>query len=639
VSDLKSRMRRWPLAAVASLALLADAAQAATDPLAPTGRWTANTAGQAQTPPMGWSSWNAFSSHVDEAGVMGSAEALVKTGLAAKGYRYVNLDDGWWARRRADGRMLIRTDRFPSAATPDGSTSFRPLVQRLHGMGLKAGIYSDMGRNTCAQAYGDTPADLPSGTPAEQEVGLYGHIGPDVRLYFRDWGFDFLKVDGCGLRSFGPDSERVRSGRFPLFTPLIDMGSVARTDVPAVRGLLTEVGQAIARERPRGDYVYSLCIWGSADVRAWGKDVGDISRTSDDLAPIWGRMLTNFDSVSHRALYGHPGGWNDPDMLFIGSGDFDAVHMTEARSQFALWAMEAAPLIIGADLRSTPQPFLDIYGDTDLIAIDQDPAGNQATLAYDSDEVQVLVKTLANGDKAVAVFNRTDAPVDATLTAAQLKFTDASSVELTDLWTHAGQTFQGKHKLHLAPHQTLVFRARGERQLKDGLYLSETPGLVNPAVDGVVTPATDPTIHRALAPWGGPEVIGDSPDYAGWGGAQADSTPYGRALTVAGRRFDNGIGVLANSRLEVRSGGALRFTTAVGVDDSASGDRAAAVSFEVYGDGRLLARSAPMHWGQAAAPLQAEVAGVQLIELVARAAGEKGSPLPVTWGDAALITR
>jgi alpha-galactosidase len=633
-----ARARRTLLAAV--LALSAGAAHAAADPLAPTGRWSANTAGQAATPPMGWSSWNAFFSHIDEAGVIGSAEALVKTGLAAKGYRSVNLDDGWWAKRRMpDGRLLIRTDRFPSAATPDGGTSFRPLVERLHAMGLKAGIYSDMGANTCAQAYGDDPADLPSGTIAEQKVGLYGHIDQDVRLFFREWGFDFLKVDGCGLRSFAPQYDRVRAGRFAVFPPLIDMQSVARTDVPAVQALFTHVGQAIARERPTGDYVFSLCIWGSADVRAWGKDVGNLSRTSDDLAPVWGRMLTNFDSVSRRALYGHPGGWNDPDMLFIGKGDFDAAHMTEARSQFALWAMEAAPLIIGADLRTTAQPFLDIYGNTDLIAVDQDPAGNQAVIAYDSDDLQILVRTLADGDKAVAIFNRSSSPQEATLHAAQLKFAETSPVALTDLWTRAGQSFTGQLKLHLAPHQTLVYRARGERRLKGGLYLSEMTGAVNPAVDGVVTPTTDPTIYRPTLSWSATGRFGDSADYAGWGGAAADSTPYARALGIAGQRFETGIGVLANSRLEVRNTGFDRFSAAVGVDDTAAGDKAATVTFRVYGDGRLLGESAPVRWGQAAVPLQADVHGVKIVELVARASGASGAPLPVTWGDAALTRR
>src|SRR3546814_1503261 len=129
----------------------------------------------------------------------------------------------------------------------------------------------------------------------------------------------------------------------------------------------------------------SLCIWGSANVRSWGMDVGNISHTSDDISPDWGRMLTNYDSAARRALYAHPGSWNDPDMLFIGKGDFDANHLIEAKSHFSLWAMMNAPLLIGADLRTTPQPLIDIFGNADIIALNQDQAGNQAVMAFDAE--------------------------------------------------------------------------------------------------------------------------------------------------------------------------------------------------------------------------------------------------------------
>jgi alpha-galactosidase len=625
--------------ALAGALSTAQAAHAAVDPLAPTGHWSAYTGGHAQTPPMGWSSWNAFQMDIDEAKVTGIAQRLVDTGLASKGYRYVNIDDGWFMKRRErDGRLIIRTTTFPSARVAGGGDpSFKPLTDRIHRMGLKAGIYTDLGRNTCSQAYSTDPLNLPVGDVAEREVGIYGHIDQDLHLFFHDWGFDYIKVDGCGVRAFGADSERVLSGQFRAFPPLIDGHSVNRTDVGAVRGLYQQIGRTLLREKPGGDYLYSLCAWGSSNVRAWGKDVGNISRTSDDIAPVWERLLVSYDSAAKRALYAHPGSWNDPDMLFIGTGDFDAAHLTEARSHFALWAMLDAPLIIGADLRTTPQPLLDIFGAQDIIALDQDPAGNQAVVAYDSDNLQVLVKTLADGQKAVAVFNRTLAPVTATLMAVQLKYDPTAPVQLTDLWTHQVQSFQGETKLALAPHQTLIFRAQGVRRLKDGLYLSEQPGSVNPAVDGVTAPVPDPTIHRSSAAWTGTKAGGDRPVYAGWGGAQADSAPYGELLHVAGHEFDTGIGVLANSRLEVRNHGFRRFTAQVGVDDSGV-DRTRSVRFEVYGDGRLLGASAPMRWGQASIPLSADVAGVKLIELVARASAPDGQAMPVTWGEAALMT-
>jgi hypothetical protein len=629
-------MASMALASMAALLLASTSAGAAPrDPLAPTGRWSANTDGRAPTPPMGWNSWNAFATDVDEEKVLASAQKIIDTGLAAKGYRYINLDEGWWDHRRADGRMLVRADKFPSARTADGATSFKPFTDRLHAMGLKAGIYTDLGRNTCAQAYGPNEPNLPRGSVTEREVGLYGHIDQDIALYFGEWGFDYIKIDGCGLRAYGEDSPLVRSGRHRALAPLLDLESVNRSNIPAVRGMFEQVKAALVRADPDGDYLLSLCIWGSADVRSWAKDVGNISRTSDDITPHWTRLLTNFDTAARRPLYAHPGSWNDPDMLFIGKGEFDAEHLTEARSHFALWAMVSAPLLIGSDLRTTPQSLMDIFGNAALIAIDQDPAGNQAVLAYDSDDFQILVKTLADGGQAVALFNRTAAPMEAILTAQHLKLRADAPVALTDLWNGTTSSFQGERKFKLAPHETLVFRAKGTRLLADGFYLSELPGSVNPAVDGVTAPMPDPSIHRSVVPWSGTRGAGQRPIYAGWGGAQADATPYGRELAVAGKHFTAGLGVLANSRLEVRNPGYRRFTVSVGIDDSAT-DAARGVTFAVYGDRRLLATSTPLRRGMAAKPLTANVTGVKLVELVARAPGAVNEQMPVTWGDAAF---
>lgn len=621
----------------AALLLLAVIAKAQPhDPLAPSAKWSANTSGQAATPPMGWNSWNAFYTDIDEDKVLASARIIVNSGLAAKGYRYVNLDEGWWDRRRKDGRMLVRVDKFPSARTRDGATSFRPFTDRLHAMGLKAGIYSDLGRNTCAQAFAPDATNLPQGSVAEREVGLYGNIDRDIRLYFGEWGFDYIKVDGCGLRAYGESSHLVASGRYRPLTPILDLETVSRSNIPAVQALFREVKGALIRHNPDGDFLLSLCIWGSANVRAWGKDVGNISRTSDDIIPDWGRLLTNFDSAAKRALYAKPGTWNDPDMLFIGKGEFDEHHLTEARSHFALWSMINAPLLIGTDLRNTPPSLLEIFGNAALIALNQDPGGHQAVIAFDSDDLQIFVKTLANGEKAVAILNRGSGPTEVTLAASHMKFRGDAPIRLTNLWNAETTSFTGETKLRVEPRQTLVFRAAGTRSLADGMYLSELPGDVNPAVDGVTEPQLDPTIHRAVVAWEGTRGKGQRPVYAGWGGAQADSTPYGRELQIAGRRFESGLGVLANSRLEVRNHGFGRLTTSVGIDDSAM-DADQTVTFAIYGDGRLLATSTPLQRGAAAQKLEANVSGVKLIELVARSEGTLNERLPVSWADAAFL--
>jgi len=198
--------------AILTALLLSGAANAAD--LAPSGQWSAFTHGAAATPPMGWSSWNTFATNISEDRVLGVADAMIKTGLAAKGYRYVNMDDGWWAgRRMPDGQMQIRIDQFPSAKGASGS-NFKPFTDKLHAMGMKAGIYSDLGRNSCSQAYPAPDGFLPKGSVAEREIGLYGHIKQDIGLYFKDWGFDYLKVDACGIRDYAAEREHVRSGLY-----------------------------------------------------------------------------------------------------------------------------------------------------------------------------------------------------------------------------------------------------------------------------------------------------------------------------------------------------------------------------------------------------------------------------------------
>ncbi|MDP5277540.1 NPCBM/NEW2 domain-containing protein [Sphingomonas sp. DG1-23] len=629
-----------PLLFASALVLGAAPARAqTTDPLAPTGRWTLPERKQAQTPPMGWSSWNAFRTEVDEDKVLGAAQKLVDSGLAKLGYVYVNVDDGWWLKRRTtDGRMQIRTRIFPSAAVRGGDTSFRPFTDRLHAMGLKAGIYSDVGRNACSQAYDLHSPNLPEGTTAEREVGLFGHVDQDIALYFREWGFDYIKVDACGINVYAPGSAVVRDNHYTPMPPLIDQASINRTDVPTVRALYEKVAQALERHNPDGDYIFSLCAWGSADVRSWGNRVGHLWRTSGDITPNWTRMLHNFDSASTRALYAKPGAWNDPDMLFIGHGDFDANHLTEARSHFALWAIINAPLLIGYDLRNAPQSLLDIWGNADVVAVNQDRGGHQGVIAYDSNDVQIIVKTLAGGRKAVALFNRGLAPAKVDLTAAHLKFSDTAPIRLRNLWDKSALApFKREASFTLAPRETLIFEAQGVRRLTDGVYLSEIPGDINVAADGVTTPEPDPMGHRMIGQWSGTRNGGERPIYAGWGGARADATPYDQALQIAGRGFDTGIGILAGSRLEIRNRtGRTRFEALVGVDDSTRNTKDK-VRFRVYGDGRLLAESLPLGFGEAAQPLTADLRGSKLIEIVvARDGNISDLPVVATWAEAAL---
>jgi alpha-galactosidase len=623
---------------IMAFSLIAPASVLAeSDSLAPTGQWTASARGAAATPPMGWNSWNAFRTEVDEEKVMGAARTLVDTGLARLGYVYVNIDDGWWLKRRtSDQKVQIRTSIFPSGKIKNsGDTSFKPFVDQLHSMGLKAGLYTDIGRNACSQAYDLHSPNLPEGTIAEREVGLYGHVDQDIRLYFKDWGFDYIKVDACGIADYAAGRGHVKTPGYRVFDPLIIRDQPARERVSEVRALYSELSSALARHNPDNNYVLSICTWGQVDVRAWGKSVGNSWRTSGDIYPRWSRMLHSFDSAATRALYAHPGAWNDPDMLYIGAGDFDEMHLTEARTHFTLWAMINAPLLIGYDLRNAPKSLLDIWGNASLVAISQDRAGNQAVLAHRSDDVDILVKSLSDGTKAVTLLNRGLQSYDIVLTADHLKFDRTAPVKLRDLWgDHGSSTFAGEATFKVAPRETRAFIAAGVRALPDGVYLSEMPGGINVAEDGVRQPEPDPELHRPSG-WEDTRGSGEWPVYTGWGGAQADASPYSTALSVGSESFRTGLGILANSRIEVRAEGHKRFTARAGIDN-ATRNRATKVRFLVYGDGNLLLESAPLGFGDAAVPLTVDINGVRIVELVAKAADSPLNPVAVAWADAAI---
>ena len=203
--------------------------------LSPSGEYSVYETEAAQTPPMGWNPWNAFRTDVDEEKIRGSAEALVNNGLAQLGYRYVNIDDGWALQRRDDGSLKIRETMFPSAEVdghPNGS--FVPFTDFIHSLGLKAGLYTDIGRNTCAQRWDATSPNLPVGSIAERQVGSMDHAEQDMKTIFGTWGFDYVKIDACGVADYAPDVEPVQSGRFNVFPPYIVRGDIPNSDPDAV---------------------------------------------------------------------------------------------------------------------------------------------------------------------------------------------------------------------------------------------------------------------------------------------------------------------------------------------------------------------------------------------------------------------
>ncbi len=356
--------------------------------------------GLAKTPPMGWNSWNKFAGKVDDAGVRAAADAMVSTGMKDAGYQYVNIDDTWELDRDPQGN--IRTNKkFPD---------MKALADYVHSKGLKIGIYSSPGPNTCA-GY----------------IGSYGHELQDARSYAA-WGIDYLKYDWCGAANIYKDE---------------DMQAVYQKMGDALRS----VGRPI---------VFSLCQYGREDVWKWGPDVGgNLWRTTGDIRDTWESMTKIGFNQNDLAPYAGPGHWNDPDMLEIGNG-----HMTDTEYQthMSLWSMLAAPLLAGNDLQNQTKETLAILTNRDVIAIDQDAAGKQGKRLSQSGDSEVWIRDLSNGDKAIAFFNRGGQTAD-----ISVKWSDAglksSPKKARDLWLHRDVKLKGdEYKASVPSHGVVMLR-------------------------------------------------------------------------------------------------------------------------------------------------------------------------------------
>jgi alpha-galactosidase len=269
----------------------------------------------------------------------------------------------------------------------------KALADYVHSKGLKLGIYSSPGPNTCA-GY----------------EGSYGHEEQDAKSYAA-WGIDYLKYDWCGARNIYRDEE--------------------------MQAVYQKMGDALqSTGRP---IVFSLCQYGRADVWKWGPEVGgNLWRTTDDIRDAWESMTQIGFRQSELAQWAAPGHWNDPDMLEIGNG-----HMTDAEYEvhMSLWSILAAPLLAGNDLRTMTPSILAILTNKEVIAIDQDKAGKQGQRAWQSGDQEVWVRNLGDGDKAVAVFNRGETASDVKMKWADLQMNAPKKGR--DLWAHKDVTFNG----------------------------------------------------------------------------------------------------------------------------------------------------------------------------------------------------
>ncbi len=338
----------------------------------------APSAGLAPTPPMGWNSWNRFAAKIDDSTVRAMADAMVSNGMRDAGYSYINIDDTWEGERDAQGNLQ------PNSKFPD----MKALADHVHSKGLKIGIYSSPGPKTCADF-----------------AGSYQHEQQDASQWAA-WGIDYLKYDWCSAGKVYSESE--------MPTVYKKMGDALR-----------------ATGRP---IVFSLCQYGLSNVWEWGASVGgNLWRTTGDIADSWKSMSTlGFDKQTGHQKFAGPGHWNDPDMLEVGNG---GMTYDEYKTHMSLWAMLAAPLLAGNDLRDMNEQTRSILLNKEVIAIDQDKLGRQGYRISKDTGAEIWVKPLDSGDLAVALFNRTDTM--ATVRAFWEILGLQGKHKVRDLWKHS----------------------------------------------------------------------------------------------------------------------------------------------------------------------------------------------------------
>jgi alpha-galactosidase len=374
----------------------------------------AQTVALAATPPMGWNSWNKFACNVSEDLIKQTADAMVKSGMKDAGYQYVVIDDCWQVSRDAHGDIVADPQRFPSG--------IKALADYVHSVGLKFGIYSDAGSKTC-----------------EGRPGGLGHEYQDA-LQYAAWGVDYLKYDWCNTTT-----------------------QDAKASYANIRAALNAAGRPI---------VLSICEWGKNQPWLWGKEVGgNLWRTTGDIQDRWeGKkewspgdccsygVVDIVDLEAELYSYAGPGHWNDPDMLEVGNGGMTD---TEYRSHFSLWAILAAPLIAGNDLRNMRPEIRDILTSKEVIAVNQDTLGRQGRRVSKNEDREVWSKELKDGSRAVILLNRGTVEQNMVVSWEEIGYPDHVSAAVRDLWQHKDLgKFTGKFGATVPSHGVVMVTVR-----------------------------------------------------------------------------------------------------------------------------------------------------------------------------------
>jgi alpha-galactosidase len=360
-------------------------------------------AGLAMTPPMGWNSWNKFGCNVDEKLIRDTADAMVTSGMRDAGYQYLVIDDCWHRQRDAHGDIQADPQRFPSG--------IKALADYVHSKGLKFGIYSDAGTKTCA------------GRPASR-----GYEFQDAAQYAA-WGVDYLKYDWCNTTTQN-----------------------AQASYSIMREALNHTGRPI---------VFSLCEWGTAKPWLWAASVGNLWRTTGDITDAWdgkkdysNGVMTIVDLNEPLWPYASPGHWNDPDMLEVGNG---GMTQEEYKSHFSLWAMMAAPLIAGNDIPHMTAPIQSILLNKEIIALDQDPLGKPGHRVRKDGDLEVWVREIAGGNRAVLLLNRGTAAANIHFSWDELGYPLKLKATVHDMWKASDEAkIEGSYTAHEVPSHGVV---------------------------------------------------------------------------------------------------------------------------------------------------------------------------------------
>lgn len=374
-----------------------------------------------QTPTMGWSSWNNFRVNINEEIISGQADAIISNGMKDAGYNFINIDDGYFGTRDEDGGMQPNPEKFPNG--------MKTVVDYIHSKGLKAGIYTEAGADTCGSKWDDDKFGF--------GAGLYQHEEQDLTRMLQEWGFDFIKIDFCGARWIGMKPQ-------PRYT---------------------EISKMIRKIKPEAVFLLSRGKF----FGVWETEVADSWRISFDNRAKFDMILTIIEDGVDMWPYAGPGHVNNMDMLQVGRG----MTYEEDKTHFSMWCMMCSPLMAGNDLRYMSEQTLEILTNVEIIALNQDPLVYQARrIRVDKDydlkeDFNVWAKPLGSVDSgkvAIALMNRKDEEREIRFTLEELGLDSSAEFTIRDLWAHEDLIGMDPDKLvfTVAPHGVVVLKVEGE---------------------------------------------------------------------------------------------------------------------------------------------------------------------------------